>query len=98
MTKTTKTVVSVAILGVGGYLLYKNFKKPAPAAAFTGMPKDRKKNLAGVGSRKKFYTGVVGKRQRGLTDQFQDIHSTSWGATGKAGANGTQFFRVNSPF
>ena len=61
MTNTTKTVLSVAILGVGGYLLWKNFKKPAPAAAsFAG----------GMGPRSKFFAGsssaaaatVVGKR------------------------------------
>ena len=60
MTKTTKTVLSVAILGVGGYLLYKNFRKPSPAASFAG----------GMGPRGKFFAGnssaaaatVVGKR------------------------------------
>ena len=64
MTNTTKTVLSVAILGVGGYLLWKNFKKPAPAAAsFAG-------GIGGMGPRSKFFAGsssaaaatVVGKR------------------------------------
>ena len=61
MTKTTKTVLSVAILGIGGYLLWKNFRKPSPAAAFAGGV---------VGQRSKFFAGnssaasatVVGRR------------------------------------
>jgi len=63
MTKTTKTVLSVAILGVGGYLLWKNFKKPSTSTtSFVG-------NM-GMGPRSKFFAGsssaaaatVVGKR------------------------------------
>jgi hypothetical protein len=45
MTKTNKTVLSIAILGVGGYLLWKNFKKPTPAAFAGGMGPRKKHNL-----------------------------------------------------
>ena len=66
MTKTTKVALSVAILGAGGYLLYKNFKKPTPAAAsFSGGVGPRKqhnlgKGFAGNGSAAA--STVVGKR------------------------------------
>ena len=64
MNKTTKTVLTVAILGTGAYLLMKNMKK----SSFTGNAGARMKPFAGVKQRTKFgfagdaETNVVGKR------------------------------------
>jgi len=94
MTKTTKVALSVAILGAGGYLLYKNFKKPAPAAAFAGgvmnpaMGPRKKHNLgkgfAGNGS--SAASTVVGKRVQmsgtmyanTLGGNIVDAQASSW--------------------
>jgi hypothetical protein len=65
MNKTTKTVLTVAILGTGAYLLMKNLKK----SSFTGNAGMRKRPFAGVGKRSKMsLTGIenveIGQRQK----------------------------------
>ena len=115
MTKTTKAVLSLSILGVGGYLLYKNFKKPT-TASYTGTQaptsvKGRQKFYTGtqaptsVQGRQRFATGrnmvgyagneiqgVVGDRQRGITNPRQiQVHGTNWG-----NAEGRGFYDVQS--
>lgn len=65
MTKTTKAVLSVAILGVGGYLLWKNFKKPAAASFSGGVGGPRMKHNLGkgfAGDSSAAARTVVGKR------------------------------------
>ena len=74
MTKTTKTVLSVAILGVGGYLLYKNFKGSTP-------PPAEKKSYTGnsVGMRQIPFTAEAGNNQyfKNLTSVV-DVKGSSW--------------------
>ena len=66
MTKTTKAVLSLAILGVGGYLLYKNFRKPS--ASFAGLSSSAAATVVGrrvqaSGSKRNSLGGNVIKAQ-----------------------------------
>jgi len=47
MNKQTKMYLGLALVGIAGYMLYKQSKKPA-AASFTG------RNISSVGDRSKF--------------------------------------------
>lgn len=65
MNKQTKVALSIAVLGVGGYLLYKNFTA-------------NKKNYTGqVGKRQIPFTGQAGKRQKNLTNTL-NVKETNW--------------------
>lgn len=76
MNKQTKIALSIAVLGVGGYLLYKNFT--ANKKSYTGQAGQRKKLYTGqVGKRMIPYTGETGKRQKNLTNTL-NVKETNW--------------------
>ena len=89
MTKTNKTVLSIAILGVGGYLLWKNFKKPTPAAFAGGMGPRKKHNLGKgfAGDSSAAVATISGKRVQmsgkkayanSLGGNVVDVQSSGW--------------------
>jgi len=93
MTKTTKMVLSVAILGVGGYLLYKNFRK----AGFAG---NGSAAVATVSGKRVQYSGTKRNTLGGNRVQAQ---ASSWvrgagNVVPSAGANGApaNFFDTSS--
>jgi len=105
MTKTTKIVLSVAILGVGGFLLYKNFRK----AGFAGNGSAAVATVSGkrvkfAGNSSMAVQSVSGKRKRNtLGGNVVQAQASNWvrGAGNVvfgAGANGapSNFFDTSS--
>lgn len=97
MDKTTKTVLSLAILGAGGYLLYKNFKKPTPAN-FTSSADiesgvfyatDKMKNFATAAQLSKGVLKTTAKQKNlaGITENL-NVSNSAWGNR-PASANAT---------
>ena len=98
MDKTTKTVLSLAILGAGGYLLYKNFKKPTTANFTTAAEVDsnvfyateKQKNFAsGALIQKGVFKGTAKQKNlAGITENLS-VSNSAWGNR-PASANATQ--------
>jgi len=97
MNKTTKNVLTIAIVGVAGFLLYNNTRKKS---SFTGVPGKRVKSMVGFtgipGKRVKSmagFTGIPGSRKKNITDQV-NVQSSSW----LRNANGApaNFYQVKS--
>lgn len=86
MTKTTKTVLSVAILGVGGYLVWKNWQKQKSASFAGGMGPRKKHNLGKgfAGDSSRAASSVVGKRvqasgkKNALGGNVVDAQASGW--------------------
>jgi len=105
MTKTTKAVLSVAILGAGGYLLWKNFKKPSTATSFAGDSSAAARTVVGKRvqmsgkatdrlANKSMYANTLG-------GNIVDVQATSWvrgAANIRQGGNGAPagFFDTQS--
>ena len=95
MNKQTKAALTIAVLGVGGFLLYKNFN--ANKTNYTGNPVGQRKKLytGQAGQRKKLYTGEAGKRQKNLTSVL-NVKETNW--VRYNGAAPKDFFAVKEGF
>jgi len=95
MNKQTKAAITIAILGVGGFLLYKNFT--ANKKNYTANPVGQRKKLytGQAGQRKKLYTGEAGKRQKNLTSVL-NVKETNW--VRYNGAAPKDFFAVKEGF
>ena len=83
MNKQTKTILGLAIVGVGGYMLWKSMK-PAPA-----------QTTQFIGDRQRLMVGMSGKKN--LTDINTDVvRDSGWlRASGKlANSSSTKMFEV----
>jgi len=97
MDKTTKTVLSLAILGAGGYLLYKNFKKPTSVNFATAADidsgvfyaTDKQKNFATASNLQKGVLKPTSKQKNlaGITENL-NVSTSAWGNR-PASANAT---------
>ena len=87
MTKQTKTLAMVAVLGVGAYLVYKNWMKQkaaaAPKASYVGKVGNRQRGLTNevkvADSGWKKGQTMANKGGNGAPSAFFDTRSSKWG-------------------
>jgi len=83
MNKTTKNVLTIAIVGVAGYLLYNNTRKKS----FTGVPGKRVKSMVGMSGPKPTGSGLPSPKD--LPNQEPRGGGYGYGSNGNYGYGST---------